>query len=137
MTSYAALVRHLTRDFALGALRRGKPIEQFLGPVEVDGVAGIRWVAVTPWSDGRLRVSLHTVGDPDDDSIGDLANLLSLDPVDEDYVGEGRELGSVDEPPDAIELAQRETGAAPDRWVNAGVVGEEYGDFVRARRRGA
>lgn len=42
----------------------------------------------------QYRSSLHTVQDPDDDRVGDLPNLISLDPVDEAYVGEGRELAA-------------------------------------------
>ncbi len=41
---YPRVMRYLTRSFAIGALRRGRGIEQFLGGAEVGGVAGIRWV---------------------------------------------------------------------------------------------
>jgi hypothetical protein len=60
-----------------------------------------------------------------------------LDPVDEEYVGEGRELGRSADEEEAIALAERLAGAAPDRWVNFAVAGEEYLDLVRARRRGS
>jgi len=128
-------VRYLTRAFALGALRRGQGIEQFLGPAQIDGAAAVRWVSVSPIRGGRLVVTLHTVADPDDDTFLDLANFLSLDPVDEDHVGQGRELGWFDDPEQAIEAAERLTDAVPDRWVNFSVAGEEYADFVRARRQ--
>jgi hypothetical protein len=81
------------------------------------------------------RISLHTVQDLDDEHFADLPEFPSLDPVEEDYVGEGRELGRADDEAEAIELAERLTGAAPDRWVNFGVAGEEYLDLVRSRRR--
>jgi hypothetical protein len=129
-------VRYLTRQFAIGALRRGSGIEQFLGSAEVDGVAAVRWVAISPM-DGRYRVSLHTVQDPDDDQVGDLAELLSLDPADEKYVGEGRELGCVAGQEQAMELAERIAGASADRWVNFSVAGAEYRDLVQSRRRGS
>ncbi|WP_433042694.1 Imm21 family immunity protein [Dactylosporangium sp. CS-033363] len=127
-------MRHLTRQFAIGALRRGNGIEQFLGHTDVDGEPAIRWVAISPMS-GRYRVSLHTVRDPDDERVRDLANLISLDPVDEDYAGEGRELGVTGDEAEAMSLAERLTNAAPDRWVNFAVAGEEYADQVRNRRR--
>jgi hypothetical protein len=128
-------VRYLTRQFAVGALRRGSGIEQFLGRAEVNGVAAVRWVAVSPTS-GQYRISVHTVQDLDDDRFGDLAEFPSLDPVDEDYVGEGRELGRSADEEEAITLAEQLVGAAPDRWVNDAVAGEEYLDLVRARRSG-
>lgn len=128
-------MRCLTRQFAVGALRRGSGVEQFSGGAEVDDVAAVRWVAVSPVG-GQYRISLHTVQDFDDDRFGDLPEFLSLDPVDEDYVGEGRELGrSTDQ--QAIALAERLVGAAADRWVNFGVTGEEYLDLVRSRRSGS
>lgn len=129
-------MRYLTRRFAIGALRRGSGIEQLLGGVKVAGVAAVRWVAVSPMS-GQYRVSLHTVQDLGDERFGDLAEFPSLDPVDEEYVGEGRELGCGADEEEAIALAERLAGALPDRWVNVAGASEEYLDFVRARRRGS
>ena len=126
-------MRYLTRQFAIGALRRGNGIEQFLGGVEIDGEPAIRWVAISPM-DRQYRISLHTVQDPDDDRVGDLPNLTPLDPVDEAYVGEGRELACSENEEEAMALAERLTDAYPDRWVNHGVAGEEYMDYVRSRR---
>jgi hypothetical protein len=82
----------------------------------------------------QYRISLHTVQDPDDDRVGDLPNLISLDPVDEAYVGEGRALGLSEDEAEAISLAEHLTEARPDRWVNHAVAGEEYIDYVRSRR---
>ena len=126
-------MRYLTGRFAVGALRRGKAIEQFLGGFEVLGEPALRWVVISPMN-RRYRVSLHTVRVPEDDNFGDLANLLSLDPVDEAYVGEGRELGVRDTENEAVRLAADLAGADPRRWVNDGLAGEECRDFVRARR---
>jgi hypothetical protein len=56
-----------------------------------------------------------------------------VDPVDEQYVGEGCELGRTTDEREALQLAEQLTGAAPDRWVNFAVAGEEYLDFIRAR----
>lgn len=130
---YAFWMRYLTRQFAIGALRRGHGIEQFLGGTQVGGEAAIQWVAISPL-DGQYRVSLHTVQDPDDDEFGDLPNLMSLDPVYEAYVGEGRELGASQDEAEAIALAEQLTTARPDRWVNHAVAGDAYQDFVRGRR---
>ncbi|MDG4826674.1 hypothetical protein O7635_32905 [Asanoa sp. WMMD1127] len=127
------MTRYLTRQFAMGALRRGKGIEQFLGGAEVNGEAAVRWVEVAPRS-GEYRISLHTVRDPDDDQFLDLPNFVSLDPVDEDYVGQGRELGRGADPEEAVRLAEELTAARPDRWVNTAVAGEDYADYVRRSR---
>ena len=108
-------MRYLTRQFAIGALRRGSGIEQFLGGVEIDGEPAIRWVAIG-LTDRRYRVSLHTVQDPDDDRVGD------------------RELALSDDEEEAMALAEHLTDADPRRWVNHAVAGEEYMDYVRSRR---
>ncbi|GAA1786563.1 hypothetical protein GCM10009682_05870 [Luedemannella flava] len=126
-------MRYLTRQFALGALRRGKGIEQFLGGTEVNGERAVRWVAISPMN-GQYRISLHTVQDLDDDRAGDLSEFLSLDPADEVYVGEGRELGTSVDEEEAILLAERFASAAPDHWVNYAVAGEDYMDYIRNRR---
>lgn len=126
-------MRYLTRSFAVGALRRGKGIEQFLGPVDVAGEPAIRWVSIDPWG-GHYRVSVHLVRDPDDEEFRDLANLLPLDPAEEQHVGEGRVLALVPDPETAIAQAETLANATPERWVNYGVAGEEYADLVRSRR---
>ena len=126
-------MRHLTRQFAVGALRRGDGIEQFLGGARIEGVAAIRWVEIGS-QNGRYRISVHTVQDPDDDRVRDLPDLISLDPADEEYIGEGRELGVTKDEAEAISLAEHLTEARTDRWVNRGVAGEEYLDHVRSRR---
>ena len=124
-------MRYLTQSFAVGALRRGRGIEQFLGPTDWHGVPAIRWVTVDPWS-GRYRVALHVAEDLDDEWRRDLANLPPLGPS-EEYAGEGVELGMVVAETEAIALAEQLTGARPDRWVNFGVAGEDYADHVKAR----
>jgi hypothetical protein len=122
--------------FAIGALRRGKEIEQFIGPVGSSGAPGIRWVSVWP-SGGRYVVSVHDVEDLGDEAFRDLSEFPPLDPDGEEVAGLGREVaGSMDES-EAIELAERLAGARPDRWMNAGVAGDDYADFLRARRRTA
>jgi hypothetical protein len=102
---YALPMRYLTRQFAIGALRRGNGIEQFLGGIEISGERAIRWVAISPVN-RQYRVSLHTVQDPDDDQVGDLPNLISLDPADEAYVGEGREITRSEDAEEAMALAE-------------------------------
>ncbi len=58
----------------------------------------------------------------------------SSPPIDEgEYVGEGRLLGTGASPADAIALAGSIVAARPDRWVNQGVVGDEYADYRRTR----
>ncbi|MCX4564721.1 hypothetical protein OHA02_52555 [Streptomyces phaeochromogenes] len=64
-------MRHLTPAFALGALHRGKQIEQFLGAIERDGRRGLRWIAVSPGRAG-LTVYLSEVEDVGTDTFRDV-----------------------------------------------------------------
>jgi hypothetical protein len=132
---YRRRVRYLTPSFARAALRRGSAIEQFLGVADFHGVAAVRWVEVTPEPQG-YRISLHTVRDLDDEHFADLSNFPPLDPEQEEFVGQGREVGRGVDEVEAIALAERLTGAAPERWVNFSMAGEEYLDVVRSRRSG-
>ncbi|MGC4755276.1 hypothetical protein [Micromonospora trifolii] len=126
-------MRYLTRSFLLGALRRRNEVEQFLGPVTLTGVEGIRWVSIWPCQEG-YSVSVHDVQDLDDEHRRDLSVLPPLDPEGEDDSFPGRVIGHAQDPTEALELAERVTRASPDRWVNQGVAGEDYADFVLARR---
>src|SRR5690349_7692185 len=126
-------MRYLTRQFALGSLRRGEGIEQFLGGTEVDGQAAVRWVAITPMY-GQYRVSLHTVQDLGFGKPTELWESLSLDPIDEAYIGEGRELGTSTDEDAAVLLAERLTSATSNRWVNYAMAEDDYIDYVRSRQ---
>ncbi|MFB7244391.1 hypothetical protein ACFCYX_18255 [Streptomyces populi] len=53
------------------------------------------------------------------------------DAEDEDF---SRLLGTAGDPQDALVLAEECTGAVRGRWVDQGVVQDEYRDFVRAGR---
>ncbi|MGA4985958.1 hypothetical protein ACPB9I_28415 [Streptomyces cellulosae] len=55
-------MRHLVESFAVGALRRGQAIEQFLGRAATETPAGVRWVSVEPTERGFV-VTLHAVED--------------------------------------------------------------------------
>jgi hypothetical protein len=123
-------VRHLTRAFAVGALRRGKEIEQFLGGIQRNGRDGIRWLTLSP-SNAGIRVSLHEVDDIGTDDFWDVTEFPPLD--DDEYIGEGQTIAVVATPDDALDLAARDLGARPDRWVNQAVVCSEYGDYRSTR----
>ncbi|MEU8665082.1 hypothetical protein [Actinoplanes philippinensis] len=56
-------MRYLTRQFTIGALRRGPGIEQFPGGTEVDGEPAIRWVAIsTAAADVEDEQQTHAAG---------------------------------------------------------------------------
>ncbi|MFC8722049.1 hypothetical protein [Kitasatospora sp. NPDC057198] len=125
-------VRYLIDPVA--ALGRGRPVEQFLGPVEAAGVPGIRWVEVVPARPG-FEVVLHTVADIGSEDRWDLGEFPPLGPEGVDAEEDlGLEVATAPEARDALALAEHRTGAVRGRWVNQGVAQGEYRDFVRAGR---
>jgi hypothetical protein len=123
-------MRHLTPASAVSALGRGREIEQFLGG-SVDGeVSSITSITISPRGDA-FGVSVHEVLDVGSE---DFLDVSEFPPIDEgEYVGEGRSLGTAASPADAIALAESIVAARPDRWVNQGMVGDEYADYRQSR----
>ncbi|MFE5597037.1 hypothetical protein [Streptomyces sp. NPDC056549] len=125
-------MRYLAESFVLGALRRGHPNEQFLGPVYAAERLGVRYVEVTPKA-GRFEIFLHTV-----EAVGHQAflDLVKFPPLDQDDEEEQfyRLVTAAGDPLSALKAAEDVTGAVRQRWVNASMSQDEYADFVRAGR---
>ncbi|KAB2350137.1 hypothetical protein [Actinomadura rudentiformis] len=143
-------MRHLTSVFASGAVGRGREIGQFLGSFDVEGRRGLRYATILPAGRfERIRVRLYEVEDlvsatvpfdefpgfyPADDFEFTASGLpLPLDPGSRDEFG-GRTVAETDSAEDALEVAERLLGARHDRWVNQGVLLDEYQDYVRQER---
>ena len=125
-------MRHLTERFALSALGRGVQIEQFLGGVERLSVRGIRWVEIVP-RDGRYGVYLSERSQTDREDLFDVVAFPPFDGDDEN--DEWRQLAVADDPAAALALAAQLVGADPARWVNCGMAGDEYRDYVQGGRQ--
>ncbi|MEV6574889.1 MULTISPECIES: hypothetical protein [Streptomyces] len=82
---------------------------------------------------GPFEVYLHTVEDVGSESFLDLGEFPPFDPDDEASEF-GLLLGMAEDPLAALRIAEQHVAAERDRWVNEGVVQDEYGDFVRAGR---
>ncbi|MFE6977372.1 hypothetical protein [Streptomyces sp. NPDC057682] len=126
-------MRYLAESFILGALRRSRSVEQFLGPVGPPERRGVRYVEVRA-ARTSYEVYVHAVEDVGHEGFVDLDVFppFDQDAEEEDF---GQLLGTTEDPQDALTLAEERTGAVPGRWVNQGVVQDEYRDFVRAGRR--
>ncbi|NUT34023.1 MAG: hypothetical protein HOV79_13220 [Hamadaea sp.] len=120
-------MRYLSPSLAIGALRRGMPIEQFLGPVKRGDDVGIRWVSIEPVGDS-FEVHLHDRADAGNGERTDIAEFPPLDPEQET---ESILLGAADGEVEALELAESLSGAIRARWVTFGVAAEDYADYAR------
>jgi len=115
-------MRHLSQGLAIGALRRGETIEQFLGPVARGEDPGIQWVTIEPVGE-TFQIRLYAVREVA--GVGDLYELPPLDPDQED---DGIVLAETADDVEALLAAERLAGAVRTRWVNFGVAAEEYRD---------
>jgi hypothetical protein len=123
-------VRHLTSEQALNNLRLGKPLEQWLGTKDDAGDVVLRWVRVRLVSNRGYVVTLYE-GIEDTNASGSIYDTLSLEsdqdgaalPVD----AAGREF-IFDSEGGAIAFVAGELGGTRDRFVNDGLVQEEYLD---------
>jgi hypothetical protein len=119
-------MRYLTVRFALGALRRGSGIQQLLGTACVAGRPTLRWLTAWRDRDGGYGLTIHHVFDEGSEQFWDVEEFT---PVDEDeHLGEGRSLGVFNTPEEVLHAAQA-YGAVTTRWVNQGVIDDEYGEL--------
>lgn len=133
--------RYLTFDEAVAALRRGAPIEQMLGidwPRDgSDGSQGVvRWLTASRHherlspDDGRFVLSRHEVIDI---GSGVMCDVSEFPPVDRDeYTGVGRHVAD-DSDASALLALVATVGGRDDRWVNFGVIGDEYASLWAGR----
>jgi hypothetical protein len=119
-------VRHLSIDQARAALRRGAAIEQLLNRSETDGRPALRWLSLIPSKAGDIEMRFHSVFDVGTDEFADVTEFPPTEA--DESIGEGRPMGHYREPEHALREARMEWGAVDDRWVNSGLVGEEYAD---------
>ncbi|MFF1958237.1 hypothetical protein ACFVWX_14740 [Streptomyces sp. NPDC058220] len=123
-------MRYLTEPFAFGALKRGRAVEQFLGPAGNSDRPGVCYVEVRP-TRGGYEAYFRAVLDSDPQTY-DLDSLPPLlDDEEEDF---GLLLATAADPASALEAAESRTGATRARWVNQGMADHEYQDYVQAGR---
>lgn len=122
-------MRHITSVQAQSALSRGKHVEQYLGRVDDGEAPTIRWITLAMVG-AAFRLTLHHVEEPADLRTFDLAKLQPVDHT--EHVGEGRPICEVATWVAATAEAKR-LGARADRWVNQGMVGDEYSDDATRR----
>ncbi|GAA5023392.1 hypothetical protein GCM10023335_56120 [Streptomyces siamensis] len=125
-------MRYLTESFALGALGRGRPVEQFLGPAGSPERPGIHYVEVRP-AKTHYEIWLHILEDVGNETFADLVEFPPLEPDDEEEEFD-RPVATREEPLAALTAAEHVTGAVRGRWVDAGLVQDEYHDYVMAGR---
>ena len=118
-------VRYLLPNQLSGALRRNHQVEQLLGvDVTAEELAVVRWMTICTAGDG-FELRLHVSEDVGSADFVDVSAFPSAHPDDE--YGEGLVVATNAELDELLQIAAGH-GASLDRWVNLGVIGEEYLD---------
>jgi hypothetical protein len=118
--------RYLTRSECEAALNRGRQIEQFLGGYLEGCDPAIRY-AVVRRENERLVATVYEHYEPSDANFFDVGEFRSVQP---DSDPEDHYFDSLDE---AISFLTYDRGASPDKFVNQGMVDEEYKDYAKAK----
>ena len=115
-------------DYAISA---GKTVEQFLGAFERDGDQAIRYLTIRKQGE-RFWLHNHEVYDEGSEDYLDLYAFEYLEMPEDRFEPFPTEFNTME---DALRYASAEFGADSRRWVNKGVVQDEYSDFIRSRNQ--
>ncbi|MDP0489421.1 MAG: hypothetical protein Q7Q71_00035 [Verrucomicrobiota bacterium JB023] len=116
--------RYLTFSQIKTALNRGKSVEFFLGST-CEGQ--ISWLSLTP-KQGLVELWRFDVFD---DGADDYLDVYSFEMVEPDFLDPLRVFDAASE---ALSYAAESHAAEADRWVNEGVVQDEYGDLRASQK---
>jgi hypothetical protein len=121
-------MRHLHPSFAEGALRRGVTITQLLpDSADVGKRRTITWLRASRRTEGHYVLGRHYVFDEGSPDFIDVWEFSSVD--DDEDLGQGVDLAAFDSPAALLAAATSDWRADPERWVNEGVIQDEYRDL--------
>jgi len=118
--------RYLTLSEAQVALNRGKQIEQFLGGYLADGDPAIRY-AVVRSDDEKIIATIYERFETPHPDFYDVGEFRDVDP---DTDPEDFYFDSLEE---AILFLKEKCSASANRFVNQGLVDEEYRDYRKTK----
>lgn len=115
-------MRHLIEFDVTANLRNGRTVEQLLAGRCEAGETVIRHLSIHRTRDGEWKVAVYEVFDAGPDFM-DLYEFSSVDP--DMHASEETTFASVE---GALAYCSEQLGARPDRYVNVGLVSEDYRD---------
>ena len=118
-------MRYLYKANIQNAMRKSEEVEQFLKFTKLDGKAILSWLTLRRQNDGYALIhhKQYDQGSLSDVNIYDFKYLYMPKNRDEpEYI----EFSSLDL---ALDYASKNLGASHVKWVNQGVIQEEYRDF--------
>lgn len=123
-------MRYLLPFAIRSALNRGRAVEQFLGGFEHNGSPALRRLTLQPENASVTLLVYESYDEGGEDDL-DLYEFSEVDGEPGDPAAE-HPCATLEE---ALTLARTRYGADPDRWVNEGIIQDEYQDYIARGRR--
>ncbi|SEP44775.1 hypothetical protein [Mucilaginibacter sp. OK283] len=117
--------QYLTEEQIKSNVRLGKSIEQWLGFTGEDDCVILKWLRIDKEKNQGYSVSYFESFDEGNEDLLDIYEFLLLDP-DEPF-GVINTFASIDE---ALEFATQTYNASNTKYVSAGMIQEEYRDYL-------
>ena len=121
------MTRHVSADDIASILRRGREVEALCGAGTRQGT--LRWVSLRTQKDAQVRATVFEVVLPGDLELLDVYEFEPAPGTNPEGVLEQRTFSQADE---AIAYLSSSWGVDSSRFVNAGVVQDEYYDYARS-----
>jgi len=120
-------MRYLTEEQLKSNLSLGKSVEQWINHEKHDDYTVLKWLRIDKERNPTYSVSYIECFDDGNEHFTDIYHFDPLDP-DEPYIIDNFE--SIDE---ALAFAINSYAASQTRFVSAGMIQEEYKDFLNSK----
>jgi hypothetical protein len=121
-------MRYLNPQQLLTNLNRGKPIEQWLGHDILPDYTVLKRLTIDKENNDEYSVDYMEVFDEGDENFLDIYEFSTID-TDEPY----GIMTKFKTPKEAIDYSIEKYNCKIDKFVNAGVLQEEYRDYLKTR----
>ena len=119
-------MRYLTNEQLRSNLSLGRSAEQLLQPKKYDTYVKLRWIAIDRNRDSTYTTRYMECFDDGNENFTDIYEFSSVHP-DEPEV-----LNTFDAIEEALEFVTTTYGAQPGKFVTAGMIQEEYRDYLNS-----
>ena len=121
-------MKYLSEELLLQYLKLGKPVEQWLGSENRSDYTIIKWLRIEREKNGNYSVVFFEAFDEGNEDFLDIYEFSSTDPD----IPYGK-IDSFEDSNEALVYTLVEYGCKKDRFVNAGMIQEEYREYLSSK----
>ena len=122
-------MRYLMNEQLIPNLSLGKSVEQWLSPKQYDNCIVLRWVTIEKNRDATYTTSYAEYFDDGDEDFTDVYEFSYVNP-DEPEV-----LNTFDSVDEALHFVAATYNASSNKFVTAGMIQDEYKDYLKSRNK--